>query len=117
MESKTAYMFNRRVVQNFLDIIILKHLKNNSSISGYDVIKFLHKRFHMLPSPGTVYSLLYSLERQNLIEGTDNRGKRIYTLTSDGERLLNQVCGTKNHIQAIITSIFSEAQKTSVLNI
>jgi DNA-binding PadR family transcriptional regulator len=111
LESKTAYIFNRRVVQNFLDIIILKHLKNNSPISGYDVIKLLHKRFHMLPSPGTVYSLLYSLERQNLIEGTDNRGKRLYTLTCDGERLLNQICGAKNHIQAIITSIFSEAQK------
>ena len=85
LESKTAYIFNRRVVQNFLDIIILKHLKNNSPISGYDVIKLLHKRFHMLPSPGTVYSLLYSLERQNLIEGTDNRGKGFTRLHVTGK--------------------------------
>jgi DNA-binding PadR family transcriptional regulator len=79
-------------------------------MSGYDVIKFLHRQFHMLTSPGTVYSVLYSLERQNLIEGSMTEGKRLYKLTHQGEQLLNQTCGTKNNIRAILSVIFSEVQ-------
>jgi DNA-binding PadR family transcriptional regulator len=91
-----------------MDIIILKHLKNNHPMSGYDVIKYLHKKFHMLPSPGTVYSILYSLERQNLIEGKMNQGKRVYKLANQGENLLNQICSTRNNIKSVLSSIFSE---------
>jgi DNA-binding PadR family transcriptional regulator len=91
-----------------MDIIILKHLKNNHPMSGYDVIKYLHKKFRMLPSPGTVYSILYSLERQNLIGGKINQGKRVYKLTNQGENLLNQICSTRNNIQSVLSSIFSE---------
>jgi DNA-binding PadR family transcriptional regulator len=108
LESKTAYALNRRIIQDFMDIIILKHLKNNHPMSGYDVIKYLHKNFHMLPSPGAVYSLLYSLERQNLIQGYVNNGKRVYKLANQGENLLNQICSTRNNIQSVLSSIFSE---------
>jgi DNA-binding PadR family transcriptional regulator len=91
-----------------MDIIILKHLKNNYPTSGYDVIKLLHHKFHMLPSPGTVYSILYSLERQNLIEGDASHGKRLYKLTDQGKTLLNELAGTGNRLQITLSSIFSE---------
>jgi DNA-binding PadR family transcriptional regulator len=91
-----------------MDIIILKQLKNNSSSSGYDVIKYLHKKFHMLPSPGTIYSILYTLERQNLIEGKMNQRKRVYKLTLLGEKHLKNIVDTKTHIQAFFSYIFSE---------
>jgi DNA-binding PadR family transcriptional regulator len=91
-----------------MDIIILKHLRNNHPMSGYDVIKYLYKNFHMLPSPGAVYSLLYSLERQNLVEGRMNHGKRIYKLTGQGEKYIRSVFLTKPHIQAFLFTIFSE---------
>jgi DNA-binding PadR family transcriptional regulator len=93
-----------------MDIIILKHLKNNHPMSGYDVIKYLHRKFHMLPSSGTVYSLLYALERQKLIEGRIDNGKRVYKLTSQGEKLLKNICTAKNNIQSFLSYIFSEAQ-------
>ena len=110
LESKTAHTLDRRIIQNFMDIIILKYLKNNHPVSGYDVIKYLHKKFHMLPSSGTVYSLLYSLERKNLIKGNMNQRKRVYKLTDQGEKLLRDVRITSNHIQAVFSSIFSEVQ-------
>jgi DNA-binding PadR family transcriptional regulator len=91
-----------------MDIIILKHLKNNHPMSGYDVIKYLHKNFHMLPSPGAVYSLLYSLERKNLIKGNTNQGKRVYKLTNRGEELLREISITRNYIHAVFSSVFSE---------
>jgi DNA-binding PadR family transcriptional regulator len=92
-----------------MDIIILKHLKNNHPLSGYDVIRYLHRKFHMLPSAGTVYSLLYSLERQNLIQGHVNNGKRVYKLTSQGEKLLTNICTAKTNIQSFLSYIFSGA--------
>jgi DNA-binding PadR family transcriptional regulator len=91
-----------------MDIIILNHLKNNHPMSGYDAIKYLHNKFHMLPSPGTMYSLLYSLERKNLIKGNMNQGKRVYNLTSHGEKFLTDICITKNHIRTVLSSVFSE---------
>ena len=108
IESKAAQKMTRRIVKDFLDIIILKHLKNGRLLSGYDVIRLLHRKFHILTSPGTVYSILYSLERQNLIEGMMEQGKRLYRLTGEGEKLLGQTCGTNDHIQAVIFSIFSQ---------
>jgi DNA-binding PadR family transcriptional regulator len=92
-----------------MDIIILKHLKNNHPMSGYDVIRYLHRKFHMLPSSGTVYSLLYALERQKLIEGRIDNGKRVYKLTSQGEKLLTNICTAKTNIQSFLSYIFSGA--------
>ena len=77
-------------------------------MSGYDVIKYLHKNFRMLPSPGTVYSILYSLERQELIEGRMDQGKRVYNLTSQGETCLKDIGITKTRIQALLSHVFSE---------
>jgi DNA-binding PadR family transcriptional regulator len=91
-----------------MDIIILKHLKNNHPISGYDVIKYLHKSFHILPSSGTTYSQLYSLERKNLVEGNMQQGKRVYKLTEHGESFLDIIHHARNGIHQLVTSIFSE---------
>jgi len=34
--------------------------------------------------------------------------KRLYKLTNQGEKLLNQIGSTKNHIHAYVSCIFSE---------
>jgi len=83
--SKFVEKLQRRVVQNFMDIIILTEMKKGS-LSGYDVISLVQKRFGLLMSSGTVYSLMYSLERDGLIKGVWNSRKRVYVLTEKGER-------------------------------
>ena len=108
LEYKTAHAFNRRIIENFMDIVILRHIWRNQSTSGYDVIKFLHRKFHILTSPGRIYSILYSLERQSLIEGSMNQRKRVYSLTSKGEGLLRDTLLTRKHVNAVLFSIFSE---------
>jgi hypothetical protein len=52
------------IVKSFMDIIVLKRLEHEHPMSGYDAINYFHKKFQMLLSPGIVYSVLYSLERQ-----------------------------------------------------
>ena len=39
------------------------------------------------PSPGTIYPLLRRLEGEGLVESGEKEGRRIYRLTSNGERL------------------------------
>lgn len=97
-----------RIIQNFMDVIVLKLLKKNRALCGYDVIKHFHKKFGMLPSSGTVYSLLYSLERNGLVQGESNGRKRTYALTKHGEDFLKGVGLAKQRNHAIWSSVLSE---------
>ena len=83
LESEILMKMNRRVVTIFLDVLILLKLRN-ASLSGYDIISYVHKRFDMLISSGTVYSCLYHLERDGLIKGELVQRKRVYMLTEKG---------------------------------
>jgi len=75
-----------RMVKSFLDAIVLDKLRERDNpISGYDVVTFIHKKFYILVSSGTVYALLYSMERDGLIRGMWSQRKRVYTLTEKGE--------------------------------
>ena len=65
---------------------MLAEMKKEGSLSGYDVICLIHKKFGVLMSSGTVYSLLYSLEREGLIKGVWNHRKRVYELSEKGEQ-------------------------------
>lgn len=75
---------NRRIIKNFLDVLILEELRNGP-LSGYDVIAYIHNKFRLLVSSGIVCSLLYSLERDSLIAGSWNQRKRVYKLTDKGD--------------------------------
>jgi len=60
----------------------------NDELSGYDILTYIHKRFGYMVSSGTVYSILYSMERDGLITGKRVNRKRIYTLTRKGEETI-----------------------------
>ncbi len=72
----------KRVVRNFMDILILEEIKKGM-MSGYDVMAYFQKRFGVSLSSGTVYGILYSMERQNLIEGFLIGNKRVYRITEN----------------------------------
>jgi DNA-binding PadR family transcriptional regulator len=104
LEGKVLKKMHERIIKNFMDIIILAELKTGP-LSGYDVISFIHNKFHLLVSSGTVYSLLYSLERNGLIEGTWNERKRVYKLTDRGEKTIETILGANDKIKNFITSL------------
>jgi DNA-binding PadR family transcriptional regulator len=66
LEGRILKKMHERIIKNSIDIIILAELRNRP-MSGYDVISFIHNKFRLLVSSDTVYSLLYSLERNGLI--------------------------------------------------
>jgi len=76
-------LMRQRLFKRLIDVFVLVELKKKS-MSGYDVISMLHTKYDLLVSPGTVYALLYSLEREGLIEGRWDERKRVYGITSLG---------------------------------
>jgi|YelNatPaOPRAMG01_1025707.scaffolds.fasta_scaffold40004_2 DNA-binding PadR family transcriptional regulator len=104
LEGKILKKMHERIIKNFMDIIILAELRNGP-MSGYDVISFIHNKFHLLVSSGTVYSLLYSLERNGLIDGTWNERKRVYKLTEKGAKTIETILSANDKIKNFITSL------------
>ncbi|MEO3749281.1 helix-turn-helix transcriptional regulator [Streptomyces sp. B6B3] len=72
-----------------LRLYLLK-LLGESPRHGYEVIRLLEERFHGLyaPSAGTVYPRLAKLEAEGLVRHAEEGGRKVYSLTLDGEREL-----------------------------
>ena len=104
LESEVLKKMHRKIVKSFMDVIILAELRN-VPMSGYDVIGFIHNKFGILVSSGTVYSLLYSLERDGLIKGMWSKRKRVYELTEKGEKTIEVVLNADDKIKSLITSL------------
>ena len=99
-----AEKLRRRVIQNFMDILILTEIKKGA-LSGYDVIGLIHNKFGVLMSSGTIYSLLYSLERDGLIEGVWNQRKRVYELAEKGEQDIKTITKANQEVQNFLRSL------------
>lgn len=77
----------------------------NRPLSGYDAISYIHNKFGFLASSGTVYSLLYSLERSGLIEGVWIERKRVYKLTQKGSMTIETILNSHEKIKSFMTTI------------
>lgn len=104
LESEVLKKMHRRIVKGFMDVLILAELRN-APMSGYDVIAFIHNKFGILVSSGTVYSLLYSLEREGSIKGIWAKRKRVYELTEKGERNIEAIMNANDKIKALMTNL------------
>jgi len=102
LEKEIFKEMQMRMIRNFLDIIILAELRNRSALSGYDLIDFIHKKFGIMVSSGTVYAILYSMERGELIKGEWSRRRRIYLLTDKGRETFNAIWKSEENIQAFM---------------
>jgi DNA-binding PadR family transcriptional regulator len=104
LEGRILKKMHERIIKNFMDIIIMSELRNGP-FSGYDVISYIHTKYNLLVSSGTVYSLLYSLERNGLVEGVWDERKRTYKLTEKGERTIETILNANEKIKILMTSL------------
>ena len=103
-EARIIKKMHERVIKSFMDTIIMAELQNGA-ISGYDVITYIHTKFGFLVSSGTVYSLLYSLERNGLVEGAWIERKRVYKLTEKGARTIEAILNSQDKIRSFMATI------------
>ena len=98
-----------KMIKYFLDVIVLAELQNRQ-VSGYDLISFIHEKFGFLASSGTVYSLLYSLERHGLVEGVWFERKRVYKLTAKGLENIQVILDLQDKIKGFMVTILTKAK-------
>ena len=103
-EARIIKKMHERVIKSFMDTIIMSELQSGA-ISGYDAITFIHTKFGFLVSSGTVYSLLYSLERSGLVEGVWIERKRVYKLTEKGAKTIEAILNSQDKIRSLMTTI------------
>ncbi len=101
VEGKVFEELQERIVKSFLDVVVLTEL-SNKPLSGYDVITLIYKKFSILLSSGTVYSLLYSLERNGLIKATLNQRRRDYSLTEKGRETVRAITNAREKTKALM---------------
>ena len=84
-----------------MDIVIMVKMKEGET-SGYDILTHFHEKFDLLVSPGTVYSVLYSMERNGLIKARGVDRKRLYTLTPKGEATIKAVNDSSEALESFL---------------
>jgi len=119
MNREILPFMEKRILTNFMDLIILSILHNNGlPLGGYDIIKILHREFSFLPNPGTVYSHLYSMERKGLLKSTENDRKRVYSLTREGKRYIEMLLANREYIERFFaTAIFKNKSKDRFISV
>ena len=106
MENKCIKQMRRRIVKNFLDTIFLAELKRAQPQSAYALMNLVHRKFGFLISAGTVYALLYSMERKDLVIGELTENKRIYRLTQKGNETINIILKAKKEVFQYAKTVF-----------
>jgi len=104
LATKISRELRERLVKTFLDLIIMSRLKKQP-LGGYDIINLIHKELGILLSPGSVYSILYAMERKGLITGASEQRKRVYALTGNGRKTIEKIVNNKEEIAEYLISL------------
>ena len=97
----------KRIIKEFLDVIILLELKDKGELSGYDFAVLQHQKFDLSLSPGTVYATLYAMERRGLIEGHNDGKKTTFHLTDRGAGALENLKKINSDLTDFMKCLFS----------
>jgi PadR family transcriptional regulator PadR len=81
-----------KLMKGLLDLIVLQFL-SSQPMHGYQVITKIRKTFGVYFGPSTIYPLLNGLEKKGYVKSEWNmdneRPRKVYKLTSNGQNLLN----------------------------
>jgi len=79
-------------LRHLLDYLILRLLKDKP-MHGYGVLCAIRDRYGYYPAPSSIYPVLSSFEKKNYVESKlevrNAKPRRVYTITSEGETMLD----------------------------
>jgi len=81
-----------KLMKGLLDLIVLQFL-NGTPMHGYQIITRIRKTFGVYFGPSTIYPLLGTLEKKGYVKSewnmSNERPRKVYMLTTEGQNLLN----------------------------
>jgi DNA-binding PadR family transcriptional regulator len=99
-----------------MDVLIMIKMGEEET-SGYDVLTYFHKKFDFLVSAGTVYSILYSMERDGLIKARNEDRRRIYSLTPKGEATIKAIHESSEVLENFFANLLREKTNKPTISI
>lgn len=116
-KANTQKEVSTKLMKGLLDMIILQYLQGEP-MHGYQIITKIRKNFGVYFGPSTVYPLLGTLEKKGYVASTWNmnydRPRKVYSLTSDGQSMLNFTEESLNLICRKITIVNPEVAEPTV---
>ena len=107
-DNKFVLEEKRKLLKAFSDIAILDELTKGEHLSASDIIVFFHKNYDIRMSPGTLYPILYKLERRGYIKVIPDKKTRLYVLADSGRTALNSLQTRLEEIQIFIISLLNK---------
>lgn len=105
-KNRIVEKLRKQSIKSVMDVLMLAELRNGS-MSGYDAIGYIHDKFGVLLSSGTIYSHLYALEREGLIISNYNSKTRVYELTEAGEQALQLASKTNLELLNVLQNMLN----------
>ncbi len=90
METKALDRLRRKITVENLWIYIVKILLDEPGLKAYDVKKRLRDKYGIKPATVTVYTALYKMTRERLIEAYSDDGDKRYRVTEKGAAALEE---------------------------
>ncbi len=92
------------------------HLLRDKPKHGYEIIKEIEQFFggFYTPSPGVIYPTLQMLEDLGYVTSTTEDGKRIYQITEEGRRFLEEKDQLVHDIREKVTDFWGTSFKKDV---
>jgi PadR family transcriptional regulator, regulatory protein PadR len=106
-----------KLMKGLLYLIILQ-LLSTEPMHGYQVITKIRKNFGIYFGPSTIYPLLGTLEKKGYVNSAWNmdfeRPRKVYSLTNDGQNMLNFTEDSLNLICRKLTTTNQEMAQPTV---
>jgi len=97
-----------RFLKACLDAAIMAEMSRRNAMSAPDIIAFFEKSYNIRISPGTIYPVLYGMEKRGHIRILPYRMKRFYALTDSGRKLLENLQQSMNEMQSFILGLINK---------
>jgi DNA-binding PadR family transcriptional regulator len=105
LEQVSLPPLRKKVLSALLETAIMVNLKDGVPLSGYDLILQFNEKYGVNLSPGTVYSTMSNMERDGLIMSELSLRKRVYKLTDEGRRALEETLEDEEELHEFIHNL------------
>lgn len=98
----------QKILKAFLDIAILNEMTHMTAVSIPGTIESFVKKHAIYISSGTVYPIFERLEKQGYVIKLPNRITRLYSITTEGKNMLENVQENIGELQYFLHELISE---------
>ena len=105
-KSRNTRNLLRKIAQNFLDILILKKL-NGKQMRLRELCKALKKEAFISIDPRKLHKRIKSMEKEEIIKICSIDGRKLYSLTDKGKKMIEIIQKQHCQINEIIQNVIS----------